>query len=277
MRAPKRVLGKMLAPETDLDPFESTGESLETLIELLRQVQKCRKIRKYFLKEFGFDMAVSPDVFDALLEIPQVNLVETPNRDGEFDRSAFKDQRNPDDPVSFSNLNAVLREINRDLGQVEEKMNSQYPDLLLSADINAGLVDQLAVWVNDMCGLNRKYTGYIFTWGKIKKIEEEFSQAFPQSVKAKPLMENRRRVKQELKFYRYCLNLNSRWGALGLDFLQFIRADGAPQVIENVQEMGNALWNIIYSCPRLKNSISLVGISFNDVRTIFENEKINSS
>ncbi|MFQ5444153.1 MAG: hypothetical protein ACE5EK_06000, partial [Nitrospinales bacterium] len=122
--------------------------------------------------------------------------------------------------------------------------------------------------------LNRKYTGYIFTWGKIKKIEDQFRQAFPHSTKARPLLDNGHQVEKELDFYRFCLTLNSRWQALGLDFLQFIRADAVPQVTENVQEMGNALWNVIYSSPRLKNSIALVGISFTDVRTLFENEKI---
>ena len=81
MRDPKRILQKLLGPEMQVEPFAGTGEPLEQTVETFRDVVKCRKVRKYVLDHFGFDLAISPEVFYSLLDNPQINYIETTKRD----------------------------------------------------------------------------------------------------------------------------------------------------------------------------------------------------
>ena len=43
MRDPKRILQKILSSGTDLMPFEQSGEPLEQLVDILREVLRIRK------------------------------------------------------------------------------------------------------------------------------------------------------------------------------------------------------------------------------------------
>ncbi len=75
MRDPKRILKKMIGPDTDVQPFESTGEPLEQVVETFRDVVRCRKIRDFIKTNYAIDLAISPDTFHQLLEIAPINLI----------------------------------------------------------------------------------------------------------------------------------------------------------------------------------------------------------
>ncbi len=105
MRDPKRILKKLIGPDTEIGPFDASGESLEQAVETLRDVAKCRKIRDFIKASFGIDLAISPETFYQLLEIGPVNYIETTQRDLVVDTISLKDTRHPDDPVTIGNLN----------------------------------------------------------------------------------------------------------------------------------------------------------------------------
>ena len=107
MRDPKRILEKILGDGKDLGRLEETGESLEQLIEALRDVVRCRRTRQWITDNYGIDVVVSPATFTHLLEIPQINFIENSNRMLEVDTVSLKETRNLDDPVTVGNLNVV--------------------------------------------------------------------------------------------------------------------------------------------------------------------------
>ncbi|MBI4390161.1 MAG: hypothetical protein HY580_08265, partial [Nitrospinae bacterium] len=134
MREPKRVLQKILGPGCDADAFEATGEPLELAVELLRETLKCRKARQWLLESAGFDIAVSPRTFHRLLDLREIDCVETTTRDLDVKVESLRESRRPDDPVSIGNLNSVLRELYRDLQRTRETMARDFPNLLLKRD-----------------------------------------------------------------------------------------------------------------------------------------------
>ena len=69
MRDPIRILKKLLGPETAVEPFAETGEPLQQTVVTFRDVVKCRKIRDFIQKQFGLNLALSPEVFQSLLNI----------------------------------------------------------------------------------------------------------------------------------------------------------------------------------------------------------------
>ncbi len=110
MRDPKRILEKILGDGRDLGRLEETGESLEQLTEVLRDVVRCQRTRQWITDNYGIDIVVSPATFSRLLEIPQINFIENSNRMLEVDTVSLKETRNLDDPVTIGNLNAVLKD-----------------------------------------------------------------------------------------------------------------------------------------------------------------------
>ena len=94
MRDPKRILEKILGDGKDLDRLEETGESLEQLAEVLRDVVRCRRTRRWITKNYGIDIVVFPATFTHLLEIPQINFIENSNRILEVDTVSLKETRN---------------------------------------------------------------------------------------------------------------------------------------------------------------------------------------
>ncbi len=275
MQDPARVLKKILSPSCDIGPFVSSGEPLETVIELLRVVQKSRKIRQWLLDTTGIEIAVSPATFHKLLEIREIDTVENTTRDLEVSVASLKNLRKLDDPVSIGNLNTVLRELYRDLERMRQGMAKDHPDLLLARDMTAELLEKVPQWIAAVRGLNWGVTGYLLTgWWCARSVESEFRVAFPLSEKAHPLRITLPLVEQELGFYRNCLELNVKWAALGLDLFRILRADTLHNVNQNLEELGNALWSLVYNSSPVKKSMQLAGIGFNDVRTIFENERI---
>ena len=80
MRDPKRILKKLIGPDSEIGLFDASGESLEQLVETLRDVAKCRKIRDFIKTSFRIDLAVSPEIFYQLLEIAR-SIISKPRKE----------------------------------------------------------------------------------------------------------------------------------------------------------------------------------------------------
>jgi len=270
MRDPKRILAKLLGGNARAEQLEATGEPLEMVAEVLRDVVKSRKTRNWLLNAFGIDLALSPQTFDKLLDIPQINFIETPNRSLEIEVISLRETRSPGDPVSVGNLNSVLRELYRTLHEINETRRKDCPDLLLAGEISASLADKAAAPVSALRGLNsRPALAWLSGW-KARSLEREFQNLFPRSGKAHPLRQTLPQVERELDFYRMCREAGKKWEALGLDMLRILREDTLPQGLENIEELGNQLWNIVYKHPKVQQSLTITGIQFGDVRPLFD-------
>ena len=275
MRDPKRILEKILGDGRDLDRLEATGESLEQLTEILRDVVRCRRTRQWITDNYGIDIVVSPATFSRLLEIPQINFIENSNRMLEVDTVSLKKTRNLDDPVTIGNLNAVLRELYRNLESIQGRLDNEYPALLLINEMRPKLIDVVAQQINSMKKLNGRLTGYILSLGKVKSIEHNFENLFPRSIKVGPLRKILPVVKKEIEFYQKCSEMNKRWEAVGIDLFQVIREGGLTNLRENVQELGNLLWSIVYNQGPLGQSLAILGIDFTDTRSLFDPNRVN--
>lgn len=275
MRDPKRILEKILGDGRDLDRLEATGESLEQLTEILRDVVRCRRTRQWITDNYGIDIVVSPATFSRLLEIPQINFIENSNRMLEVDTVSLKKTRNLDDPVTIGNLNAVLRELYRNLESIQGRLDNEYPALLLINEMRPELIDLVAQQINSMKKLNGRLTGYILNLGKVKSIEHNFENLFPRSIQAGPLRKILPVVKKEIEFYQKCSEMNKRWEAVGIDLFQVIREGGLTNLRENVQELGNLLWSIVYNQGPLGQSLAILGIDFTDTRSLFDPNRVN--
>ena len=275
MRDPKRILEKILGDGRDLDRLEATGESLEQLTEILRDVVRCRRTRQWITDNYGIDIVVSPATFSRLLEIPQINFIENSNRMLEVDTVSLKKTRNLDDPVTIGNLNAVLRELYRNLESIQGRLDNEYPALLLINEMRPELIDVVAQQINSMKKLNGRLTGYILSLGKVKSIEHNFENLFPRSIQAGPLRKILPVVKKEIEFYQKCSEMNKRWEAVGIDLFQVIREGGLTNLRENVQELGNLLWSIVYNQGPLGQSLAILGIDFTDTRSLFDSNRVN--
>ena len=275
MRDPKRILEKILGDGKDLDRLEETGESLEQLTKILRDVVRCRRTQQWITDHYGIDVVVSPATFSRLLEIPQINFIENSNRMLEVDTVSLKETRNLDDPVTIGNLNAVLREFYRNLESIQGRLDNEYPALLLINEMRAELIDVVAQQINSMKKLNGRLTGYILSLGKIKSIERNFENLFPRSIKVGPLRKIWPVVKKEIEFYQKCSEMNKRWEAVGIDLFQVIREGGLTNLRENVQELGNLLWSIVYNQRPLGQCLTILGIDFTDTRSLFDPNRVN--
>jgi len=275
LRDPKRILEKILGDGRDLDRLEETGESLEQLTEILRDVVRCQRTRQWITDNYGIDIVVSPATFSRLLEIPQINFIENSNRMLEVDTVSLKETRNLDDPVTIGNLNAVLKELYRNLESIQSRLDNEYPTLLLINEIRAELIDVVVQQINSMKKLNGRLTGYMLSLGKVKSIERNFENLFPGSIKVGPLHEILPIVKKEIEFYQRCSEMNKRWEAIGIDLFQVIREGGLTNLRENIQELGNLLWSIVYNQRPLGQCLTILGIDFTDSRSLFDPNCIN--
>ena len=275
MRDPKRILEKILGDGKDLDRLEETGESLEQLTKILRDVVRCRRTQQWITDHYGIDVVVSPATFSRLLEIPQINFIENSNRMLEVDTVSLKETRNLDDPVTIGNLNAVLREFYRNLESIQGRLDNEYPALLLINEVRAELIDVVAQQINSMKKLNGRLTGYILSLGKVKSIERNFENLFPGAIKIGPLRKIWPIVKKEIELYQKCSEMNKRWEAVGIDLFQVIREGGLTNLRENVQELGNLLWSIVYNQRPLGQCLTILGIDFTDTRSLFDPNRVN--
>jgi len=275
VRDPKRILEKILGDGKDLDRLEETGESLEQLAEVLRDVVRCRRAQQWITDNYGIDVVVSPATFSRLLEIPQINFIENSNRMLEVDTVSLKETRNLDDPVTIGNLNAILRELYRNLESIQGRLENEYPCLLLINEMRAELIAVVAQQISSMKKLNGRLTGYMLSLGKVKSIERNFESLFPGSVKVGPLRKIWPIVEREIEFYQKCSEMNKRWEAVEIDLFQVIREGGLTDLRKNVQELGNLLWSIVYNQRPLRECLKILGIDFTDTRSLFDPNYIN--
>ena len=275
VRDPKRILEKILGDGKDLDRLEETGESIEQLIEVLRDLVRCRRTRRWVIDNYGIDIVVSSATFTHLLEISQINFIENANRMLEVDTVSLKETRNLDDPVTVGNLNAILRELYRNLESIQGRLESEFTSLLLINEMRAELIDVVVQQINSMKKLNGRLTGYMLSLDKVKPIERNFENLFPGSIKVGSLRKIWPVVEKEVEFYQKCSEMNKRWEAVGVDLFQIIREDGLSNLRENVQELGNLLWNIVYNQRPLGHCLTILGIDFTDTRSLFDPNRVN--
>jgi hypothetical protein len=273
LRDPKRILQKLLGPE--VEPFVETGEPLEQAVETFRDVVRCRKVREYVLNQFGFDLAIAPEVFYRLLDIPQINYVETTQRDLEVETVSLKENREPNEPVAISNLNSVLRELYASLFNIHQRISNDYPNAVLIKEMQSQHIDRAHQLSQTISVLHGNLTGYLFTGWKAGKIEKEFLTLFPNSTKAHPLRSTFPLIEHELELYREILKVQTKWKPLEIDLFTILhKENGLNLLLENIQELGNRLWQIIYQSSEIRQCVEIAGIRFGDIRPLFDNEKI---
>jgi len=270
LRDPKRILEKIIGINHDFDRFEQTGESFEQLVEVLRDVIKCRLTRQWIKNNYGFDIFVSPETFTLLLDIPQINFIENSSRTMELDTVSLKKVRKLGDPVTVGNLNALLRELYRNLESIQNRLQNDYPNPLLINIMRSDLIELVTEQIESIKILNGRLTGYILNLGKVRSIEYSFKGLFPDSVNIGPLRKIWPIVEREMEFYRRCSEMNERWEAIGIDLFQVLRKGGLPNLRENIQEMGNLLWKIVYNQKSVEQCLKIMGIDFTDARTVLE-------
>ncbi|MBC8287549.1 MAG: hypothetical protein H8E42_08760 [Nitrospinae bacterium] len=275
MRDPKRILKKLLGPEATVEPFAETGEPLEQTVATFRDVVKCRKIRDYVQEQFGFNLAFSPEVFHGLLNIPQINYIETTKRDLEVETVSLKEIRSPDSPVTIANLNSVLRELYANLFLIKERISKDFPNAVLINEMRTEHIDRVQHLVKTIAVLHGNLTGYLLTSWKAGRIEKEFRSLFPNSIKAHPLRSTFPLIEHELELYREVLKTQNKWKAIELDLFAIIQhPQGINPLLENIQEMGNRLWQIIYQSSDIRQCVDLAGIDFGDIQPLFDNDKV---
>ena len=274
MRNPKRILEKIIGISHDFDRLEQTGESFEQLVEVLRDVMKCRLTRQWINNNYGFDIFVSPETFTLLLDIPQINFIENSNRTMELDTISLKKMRKLGDPVTVGNLNALLRELYRNLESIQGRLQNDYPNPLLINAMRSDLIGLVTEQIESIKMLNGRLTGYILNLGKVKAIENSFKGLFPDAVNIDLLRKIWPIVEREMEFYRKCSEMNERWEAIGIDLFQVLRKGGLPNLRENIQEMGNLLWKIVYNQKSVEQCLEIMGIDFTDARTVLDSNRL---
>ena len=275
VRNPKRILEKILGNRKDLDRLEETSESLEELIELLRDLVRCRRTRRWISDNYGIDIIVSSATFNRLLEIPQINFIENSNRLLEVDTVSLKETRNLNDGVTVGNINMILRELYRNLESIQGRRENEYPSLLLIDEMRTELIDVVVKQINSMKKLNGRLTGYMLNLSKVSLIERNFEKLFPSSIKIGSFRKILPIVEKEIEFYRKCSEMNNRWEALGIDIFKIIRDGGLTNLRENIQELGNLLWKIVYNQRKLEQCLKILGIDFKDTRGMFDANSLN--
>jgi hypothetical protein len=274
LRDPKRILEKIIGISYDFDRFEQTGESLEQLVEVLRDVMKWRLTRQWINNNYGFDIFVSPETFTLLLGIPQINFIENSNRTMDLDTVSLKKVRKLGDPVTVGNLNAILRELYRNLESIQGRLQNDYPNPLLINAMRSDLIELVTEQIESIKILNGRLTGYILNLGKVKSIEYSFKGLFPDSVNIGLLRKTWPIIEREMEFYRKCSEMNERWEAIGIDLFQVLRKGGLPNLRENIQEMGNLLWKIVYNQKSVEQCLKIMGIDFTDIRTVLDSDHL---
>ena len=275
MRDPKRILRKLLGAEINIEPFAKTGEPMEQMVTTFRDVVKCRKIRDYVQEQFGINLFVSPNVFHSLLEIPQINYIETTKRDLEVETVSLKQTRASGDPVTIANLNSLLRELYANLFLIKERINKDFPNAVLINEMRAEHIDPVQHFVKTISLLHGNLTGYLLTGWKVGRIDKDFKSLFPNTIKAHPLRSTFPLIEHELELYRDVLKTQTKWKAIELDLFAIIQhPQGINPLLENIQEIGNRLWQIIYQSSDIRQCIDLAGIDFGDIQPLFDNDKV---
>ncbi len=265
----KRVLAKLLPEGTELEPFFETGEPLEILAECLRELEKLHRLRDWTFETYGIDLAVSPRTFFALLDISAINFLETTDRNLEVEIKSIKDGRKETDPVTVGNLNATLRELYRALEGTAEIFQNNAKEKILLQEITDEKAEQGRALLKQWHALSAAGILNVSSGLKRRGLEKKFSALFPQAMKGRKLSEVFQQVALEMEFYHHCIGLNLKWKALDLDLFRVFKGKGIATLMENVQEIGNLLWAVVYKNPKIAQSSALAGLQLNDINTLF--------
>jgi len=274
MADPARVLKKILGDSWDAEKFKATGESQALLVDTLRDLIRCRRSAAWLEEHAGLHSRLEPHAFHALLDIPEINYTEVTDRNLEVTQHSLKELRRPDDAVTVSNLNTVLRELFRDLNALHQLQIKEYPRRLLAGEISGDLVERAEEAVLRLRGLDWRGVGFLLTGLWARAAEREFETLFPKAARVHPLRRSLDAVQVELGFYHRCLEINIKWAATGLDLFGVIRAGALAQVVENLTALGSGLWNVIYNGLQLPQSMQLCGLDFSNVETLLDEEKV---
>jgi hypothetical protein len=274
MRDPIRILKKILSDGTDLAPFEQSGEPLDLLVATLREVLRIRKGRQWLIEQSGIDPALSSKSFNRLLDLPEINFTEEADRNLDVVQHSLKDTRDPDDPVSIAHLNTCLRELYKDLSGLNDLKIKEHATLHLAPTMTGDLVDRLTGYVQQLRLLDWRGVGYLLTGWKARSIEKDFEALFPDARRLHPLRQHLNAVQLELAFYHRCLEINIKWAVTGLDLFGILRDDLLSQTIDNLSELGNGLWNLVYNSSQITTTLELAGIRFSDITTLFDPDQV---
>ena len=179
------------------------------------------------------------------------------------------------DGVTVGNINMILRELYRNLESIQGRRENEYPSLLLIDEMRTELIDVVVKQINSMKKLNGRLTGYMLNLSKVSLIERNFEKLFPSSIKIGSFRKILPIVEKEIEFYRKCSEMNNRWEALGIDIFKIIRDGGLTNLRENIQELGNLLWKIVYNQRKLEQCLKILGIDFKDTRGMFDANSLN--
>ena len=136
------------------------------------------------------------------------------------------------------------------------------------------LVDRVTNHVQQLRLLDWRGVGYLLTGWKARSIEKDFETLFPEVRRVHPLRQHLNAVQLELAFYHRALEINIKWAVTGLDLFGVLREDSLSQTIDNLSELGNGLWNLVYNSSQITTSLELAGIRFSDITTLFDSEQV---
>ncbi len=273
MADPQRILKRILLNEFDAEALKATGESLDLLVDSLREVIRCRRFALWLEQHSGLTPLLQPAQFHSLLEIPEINFSEEVDRNLDVTRHSLKDARGTESPITVANLNAVLREMFRELNELFLIKEKEYPRLLLADAMSGDKVDRVEQSIHRLRGMNLKGVGFFLTGWLARGVERDFEKWFPQATRVHPLRRSLDTVQTELGFYHRCLEVNIKWSVTGLDLFRLIRENTLGQVVENLSSLGNGMWNLVYNGMQVQQSLKLCGIDFSRVDTLLD-EKI---
>ena len=192
----------------------------------------------------------------------------------ELDTISLKKMRKLEDPVTVGNLNALLRELYRNLESIQNRLQNDYPNPLLINAMHSDLIGVVTEKIESIKILNGRLTGYMLNLGKVKSIEHGFKGLFPDSINIGLLRKTWPIVEREMVFYKKCSEMNERWEAIGIDLFQVLRKGGLSNLRENIQEMGSLLWKIVYNQKSVEQCLKIIGIDFTDARTVLDSDHL---
>lgn len=98
MADPERILKRILTNGFEAEKLKETDESLDVLIDSLREVIRCRRFAKWLEQNTGLVPLLQPAQFHNLLDIPEINFSEEVDRNLDVTRHSLKESRDADSP-----------------------------------------------------------------------------------------------------------------------------------------------------------------------------------
>ena len=158
---------------------------------------------------------------------------------------------------------------------MHERIQKDFPNVLLIRDMRVELIDRCFDFADRLESMHRKWS--FFRGGKVRDIENEFFILFPNSPNARPLESKFPLVRHEMELYQSVARTEKKWQALELDLFFILRENETKDLgllLQNAQEMGNRLWQIIYQSSEIKICVELIGIDFANIQSLFDNETV---